>query len=50
MWPHYNPDLHVASWLSRSYCLHSWGCSNHQAATWHFWVHGSLCCVTASCI
>jgi hypothetical protein len=45
MGPHYSPDLHVTSWfLRRSYCLYSWDCSNHQAATWHFWASQSLLC------
>ena len=50
MGPHWSPDLHVTSWVWRSYCLYCSGSSNHQATTWHFWMHVSLCYVTVSCV
>jgi len=51
MEPHWNPDLLITSWFWRgSYCLYCWGSRTHQAATWHFWVYVSLCCIVVCCV
>jgi len=45
-------EVTLNPWLARRQLLlkrlllpYQWGSGNHHAATWHFWVHTSNCCV-----